>query len=384
MEVQEKKHSLTGASSSSRWMNCAGSNNLITKLKLPKTSSDAADEGTAAHEVLSYCLTHGLDAWEKFGESILINGKAWTVNAEMVESVQLALDFVRDIETFEIHVERSIQSQFQEDLYGTPDVIIQSKSNILYVIDFKYGKGVVVEPDSTQLKYYAALVLEQYNFRGQIALCIIQPRCYHVDGPCRIYDTDSFTITEWYYKELIPALKASQNPNALLTIGDWCRFCPANENNACPAVANAALMLNPELEPAYLTDEELSDFMKKAPAIRKFFNSLENEILRRFKNGGSIPEFKIVKRKADRIWQDGAEKALIEAYGEKAYVRQLISPAAVEKLEGGKALASEWAIKPDTGVTIAKISDKRASVPLTNGKGDDMFDELMDIGVTLS
>ncbi len=77
-----------------------------------------------------------------------------------------------------------------------------------------------------------------------------------------------------------------------------------------------------------------------------------------------MPGWKIVHKKANRVWKEGAEAAVVASIGEDAaYTRKFRSPPQVEKLgKVGKALAKEHAYKPETGLTLAPESDRREAV----------------------
>ncbi len=63
-------HSRLSPSSAHRWMACAGS--VLLESRVPDSSSSFADEGTAAHELASLCLTSGKDATAYLGRIISV------------------------------------------------------------------------------------------------------------------------------------------------------------------------------------------------------------------------------------------------------------------------------------------------------------------------
>jgi len=67
------EHSVLGPSSADRWFSCPGSVTLAEQIGGGSgESSFAADEGTAAHEVLSKCLMGNKDAYEFYGAKFII------------------------------------------------------------------------------------------------------------------------------------------------------------------------------------------------------------------------------------------------------------------------------------------------------------------------
>jgi hypothetical protein len=63
----------------------------------PNTSSPAAAEGTAAHELAAECLLSGQDAITHLGGQIEADGTIFTVDDDMASFVQQYLDHVRKI-----------------------------------------------------------------------------------------------------------------------------------------------------------------------------------------------------------------------------------------------------------------------------------------------
>ena len=375
--VEEGKHSHLGASSSERWLTCPGSIGLAARLeakghKLNRTSPPAA-EGTAAHTVLSGCLEDGSDAHEMKGTIMSVSDFEFEVDDEMVESVQQTLDFVRERVTkyreqgFEVrvYVERSLDSIFDPDAYGTSDVTIHVVGERLIVIDFKYGRGVTVEPTSSQNKYYGYLAIENYLASDEVIKVveswIAQPRIPHPEGIFRRFITNVEELTTWWMDIVIPGMAATRKEGADLVIGDHCRFCPAKSN--CPALKGEAFNFTTDVDPGHLTGDELGQLLLKAGAIRKYLEGLESEAFKRARNGQPVAGYKLVRKQANRTWKVGAELEALEAFGDGAYSKpNLLSPPQLEKVEGGKEFVSEWAYKPDTGLTLAPNRDKRTAV----------------------
>lgn len=390
IHVKDVPHSRLGASGASRWMNCPGSPALIDKIVEAMSESEreffkrggvAAAEGTAAHEIAAMALLAEKDAWEYFGVKVMVRGREFEVNQEMVDGVQLHLDLVRELmeryseQGARMYVEHPMRSMLDDEAFGTGDVIIYVPGIIIIVIDFKYGRNIVVEPDSYQNKYYGYLASEEFDPAGieDVQLWITQPRIPHPRGLKRKHDAKLADLETWFVGEAIPAMAETRNPNAVLEIGEWCNFCPAKDTQSCPAIRETVDKIDISTAPEQLSDAELGKVLRKMAAIAKAMSAYEEEAFRRAMRGRKIPGKKLVHKQSNRVFKDGAEDAAREEFGDEAFNPPTFkSPPNIEKLAGGKAFVSKWAFKPDTGLTMAPESDKRDEVKLT---GDEHFGE---------
>lgn len=406
IKVPDVKHSKRGASGADRWLNCPGSVNLTEKYyankgwsaeQIQRSASWAADEGTAAHTIMALCLENDVDSWEYGGAIVVVGEREFEVDPEMVEGVQICIDLVRKLveeyaeQGARVYVEKGLQSAFDEDGYGTPDILILVPGVKLIIIDFKYGRGIVVEPDSAQTRYYGALGLE--NLEGEasnledVDLWICQPRIWHRNGKCRRFSTKRTDIEKWFHGTVLPGMQATRDPDAHLEVGSWCRFCPARD--ICPAVQKDLSKLDPDLDPTYLTGDELGALLAKKTVFLKLFEGLEKEAFKRLRTGDSVDGKKLVRKKANRVFRDKItkedptthkqievtfEEAAKEQFGDKAYVPpKFKSPAQMERLTKGKAFVQRWAYTPDAGYTVADDTDAREAVLIT---GHEVFGDL--------
>lgn len=374
IKAEDVYHSKRGASSATRWMNCPGSIGLYEraaeKYGVKDQSSMAADEGTAAHTVLAGCLENDCDAWEYVGTTIEVGQSKIDVTPEMADAVQVCVDLVRQKldqhkdKNPTLHVERGMESLLNPDLYGTSDVVIEVPQDRIIVIDYKHGIGITVEPTTEQLSYYGYLACEYSLIQRPelrdlvVELWISQPRIAHPKGQNRLHVSSEPILTDWFTQTVVPAAQETYDPNAPLNVGSWCQFCPAKM--FCPAIKGETVELEKRDSVEVLTDSELTDIMNKASSIRRFLDEVERTAFERAMNGHVLDGFKLVNKRGDRIWKEGAEKAVKEVLGEDAYTApKLKSPAQIEKLTGGKDLVTTYCYKPQTGLTLAPASDKR-------------------------
>ena len=372
-------HSPRGASGAHRWMNCAGSIQLIDRLvakygKELTRSGSAAAEGTVAHEVGADCLENDVEAWEFAGQKRSADGWKFKVDEGMIDAVQQYVDFVTskvqqhaDKDSIRL-AEFGMNSKLDPDAYGTADVVIYVPGDRIIIIDYKHGQGVVVEPTEEQLSYYGYLAYENRpdSMKGDgepkvIELWIAQPRIPHPKGPFRQSVESPDRLTFWFEETVVPAMERSREPGAPLTLGEWCRFCDAKPY--CPAMRHEAMNFPVYDEVEVLTGEEIGSLLARGKIIAKFISDLEPEGYRRLLNNEKVPGFKIVNKKSNRVWKDGVEPKIKAKYGDEAYSDpKLLGPAGVDKLEGGKKFSEKWSHQPDLGLTMAPESDKRTEV----------------------
>ena len=394
LEATEIQHSRTGASGSHRWMNCHGSVNLIREHENAIYAegdeairdNEAADLGTAAHELARMCLVEDQDTWEHFGETITARGKEFEVDKEMADCVQLFLDVVR--QKLEQHsdkgaflvVEQGLRSDHDPDAYGTPDAVIYVPDERILVFDYKHGY-VIVEPNSSQLRYYGHLAREKAppgTFdRAEpkvVELRIVQPRPVHVKGPVRVSVDNPEDLEEWFLLHVIPAIQETRNPKALLKIGPWCGYCPAKGH--CPAIKSDMETVDLGRRPETYNNDELGEMIERLNRAEKLKKDLKAIAFVRMKKGQKVKWQKLVRPKGTRAWKKDADKALVEKYGDDAYMpRVLRTPPNVEdNLPGGSDFVIKNAfVPPSNDLTMAPESDSRPEVRVDP---QDLFSEI--------
>jgi len=380
VNVEEIEHSKLGASGADRWMNCPAYIRLSEDLP-PEAfeASEPAAEGSAAHELGALCLQTKSDAWEYAGKIYKVSGYEFEVDQDMIEAVQGYLDFVWSLmskyDDAILHVERSLSSFLHDQAFGTADVTIEVPSKrLMIIVDYKHGRHVVCEPEKAQTRYYGYLALEnsEYDDFNLVELWIYQPRHYHPKGSARNYNMSAEELTDWFTNECVPAMDATNDPESLFGMGDWCRFCPAKHD--CPALRKEMTEFQIDLPVGSLTGDELGDLLNTGDKIIKYLGALSKEAYRRVMQGTAVKGRKLVDKKSNRIWKHektvkgesvelDIEKLMKKEFGKDAYQPQKIkSPTNIEKLPEGKDFVRKYAYKPKTGLTMAAVSDKRVEV----------------------
>jgi hypothetical protein len=301
----------------------------------------------------------------------------------MVDGVQEYVNYCRNLaakrgDGAAVWVEEAFhRPEWHLDFFGTSDYgVIARATGDVDIVDFKYGKGIYVEPEwNGQLLYYAAGALKTHDLFDMVAwrihLHIVQPRADRGEGITRSWTITSNELRAWVHNTLLPAMRATDDPEAPLVPGEHCRWCPVKER--CPALRGAFQEAEQIVEHhgdgrrllEKLSPEELADARKKAQGIRQFLKAIDEETYRRLAAGKQVPGEKLVRKSSARVWHPNSLQTRIEKFGKRAvYEVRERSPAQLEQLlkpEQKKEL-KKLSFSPDMGLTVAPATDSRGEV----------------------
>lgn len=217
-----KAHSPYSASGAERWFNCPGS--VALSWDQPDRTSPAAEQGTKAHEVLEIILkTSGTPKVSLYDQEMLDHG---------VQAAAFVINLQRKHEGSELLCEtRADMSFIEPSMFGTLDVAIVQLFGVLYIIDYKYGRGHRVSPkDNLQMIFYAIAIARKYkwNFKT-VRLYIVQPRIG--DGEPSYHEMTILELKRWVkvFKKAVERVKLEPKT---YKEGDWCYFCKGK--HICP------------------------------------------------------------------------------------------------------------------------------------------------------
>ena len=380
------QHATLSASGAHGWMRCYGK--LALEKGYGEKSSTFADEGTAAHELASWCLESGQDASAYAGRIITVEktGREFEVDADMVENVQRYVDIVRGLGG-DLMVEQRVDFSNWinvPDSFGTSDAIVVLDRELV-VCDLKYGRGVQVDAEENeQLQLYAlgsySLASLAYDI-DTVRMMIVQPRLNHVSEWAVSVDQlrDFAARASIAARHAIHQFEGKAEPK--LTPGPkQCRFCRAKAT--CPALAaevkeTVAMGAAGVEEFADLTGEivqlldvigsdELAAAMSKVDLVEQWCKAVRAEVESRIVEGKPVEGYKLVQgRKGARAWvsKDEAEVVLssLRLKKEQMYDMTVISPTTAEKLfKAGDIGPRQW---PKVQALITQAEGKPSVAP---------------------
>lgn len=374
-------HAVLSASASHRWLNCTPSARL--ELEFENISSEAAKEGTAAHALCEHKLKKALRKRSKRPVSDYDSD-------EMEDCTDAYVDFVMEqvtkakaickdpIVLIEQHLDFSC---YVPDGFGTGDCIIIS-DEMLHIIDFKYGMGILVEAENNpQMKLYALGALNIYDALYDIkdvAMTIFQPRRENVST----WTLPGDDLKEWAESELKPKAELAYQGAGEYLPGEWCTFCRAAVR--CRARAEEKLKLaRMEFKlPPLLSDAEIEEILAILPDLAKWANEITAYATDAAVNHGKEwSGFKVVEGRSVRKYRDEdevAEAARNAGYTD-IYKRSLITLTEMQKLMGKtkfEETLGSLIYKPPGKPTLVPVTDKRPAMNVTNAKTE--FNEIME------
>lgn len=373
-----KKHALLSASASKQWLNCPPSAKLCADVK--DRDSPYAQQGTDAHELCEYKVLS--KTRQKTGQNPTEKLKYY--DAEMESCTEEYSNFV--LEQFlkakehcsdpEILVEQKLDfSRWVPDGFGTGDCIIVS-DDILHIIDFKYGLGVLVEAEGNpQMMCYALGALDIYDGIYDIKtvkMTIFQPRRDNISTA----EMDKAELFRWADTVLAPTARLAYEGKGEFKAGEHCQFCKVKANCRKRAEYNLELAKYDFEMPANLEDTEIAAILPKVDELVSWVNDIKEYALQQALSGTVYDGYKIVEGRANRRYTDEDAVAFaVKDAGFDPYEKKLLGITAMTSLLGKtkfNELLGGLIEKPQGKPTLVPDTDKR---PAYNTAKDDFKEE---------
>ncbi len=355
--------SIVGGSTAKRVINCPASVALCAKMP-PKPSNEHADRGTLLHNVIAELLEFDKKPEQCIGATYKDQVLTQELIDEKIIPALAALDEIDPEKRMEYMVETRVGfGDFLPDVFGSTD-LLGRRDNRAFVIDWKFGDGVVVDAvENPQLLFYAAAAMRteaaKWVFEGadEIECIIVQP-------PMIKRWVTTFERVREFEQELLYAVRLSSWPEPPMQTGDHCRWCAAKP--ICPQMTGAVERAL-KVQLVNLPAEQISQQLQQADAIEDYLRDLRALAFQMLENGHPVPGYKLVAKRATRQWVDEAKiEAWVDANAiEGAYEPVKIkSPAQLEKtLKKAKIeFPAEMVVAISSGDTLAPDSDPRPAV----------------------
>jgi uncharacterized protein DUF2800 len=380
-------HADASPSSSSIWINCPASVTLARGKQ--RRASIFTAEGSVAH-LLAEAILNTTDAPGLVGQTVTHEGFDIRITEEMVEGVQVYVDEVQGLfataDETGVEARVSIDTDGDERIFGTCDAwAVNYGLRRLYVRDLKFGQGVEVSPDSSQLKIYALGVLGllgPFVDLDTIDLGIVQPRA----GGIKTHTMSLEELIEWERSTLTPAVARLNAGDPTEVAGDHCRWCVrAGECRAFAALANSVAKVafgDTPPDPSGMENDELGEILNHAETISAWVTKLRAEVSGRLDAGQDVPGWKLVAKRAVTKWSDETG-ALSELMGRGIPFDEI---SRIETLGEVKTVMKRYRVKEDvlqpytvkesSGSTLVSAKDPRP--PIASGARNVFIENVED------
>lgn len=360
-----------------------------------------------AHELCEVLLKHELanlsaikyseSAFEDEHEAVVAKAidKGY-YGEEMVESameyVETCASLYKELKEANKYVDVFIEMRtdlryYIPEAFGSIDYCVASDGH-LYVVDFKYGKGISVSAEmNSQMMIYALGALQRCGLEydiDEVSLIIVQPRIKNLDR----FDISVDDLLDWANNTLIPQAKKAFAGEGELVAGGWCQFCAVKAR--CKALYDEQLkMAAYEFKEAMLlTDDELAEIVVRSKDFIEWINAIQDYVYKKAtEEGVKFKGLKLVEGRQTRKWNVDEETAMKEVKSRfglednDVYEMKAKSLTAIEKLVGKKNFEKQTGdliVKKSSGLSLVPASDPRPEAN-TSAEADFMDADMQDL-----
>ena len=177
------------------------------------------------------------------------------------------------------------------------------------------------------------------------------------------------TLADFVVDMELALLEAEQGPDAALSEGKWCRWCPAQHK--CPLKNGTATKAVAKFVEPGPVEYALEDAMELVERLEPWIKNVKDEAHARLERGEAVNGYKLVPKRATRKWNDATALSK-RLRGRKIRVMDtheapvVKSPAQLEKvlkkLGKNDDFLAEYIISVSSGNTMAKDGDKRDAI----------------------
>ena len=371
-------HALLSPSSSERWISCPPSVRMSEGIE--EKPSKYAAEGTAAHSLCEYKLRELLG----YKQSDIRENLDY-YNKEMEDYTEEYRNYINELLAEHdgrkplMFVEQRVDfSRFVKEGFGTSDCIIIDNDTI-YIIDFKYGKGVEVNAvNNTQMMIYAIGALEMFDGIfdiNHVIMTIFQPRLSNIST----FEMTKDELYHWAFNVLKPAADMAYQGTGTFKCGDYCRFCKAKTICRARAEYNLKLAQYDFKMPETLEDIEIESLLGRLDMFIKWAEDVKEYALEQAVHGKKWNGYKLVEGKSNRKYTDETAVAeMVSTAGYDPYEKKVLGITAMTKLLGKKKfeeLLGGLIEKPQGKPTLVSDSDARPEMNIAANAAQDFEEE---------
>jgi len=179
-------------------------------------------------------------------------------------------------------------------------------------------------------------------------------------GANRTHEMLLADLLAWESDVVMPAIEKAHNPDTYPTPStSACKYCPAKLH--CPALREKAYEL-PLAPTKQLTAKEVATWLEQGELVEAFYEELKKVATKRLEDGGAVPGWNLIPKRAIRKWRKDAVIARLPLDVELLYTHEPITPAQAEKLlsKADKHLLDDLTEKVSSGLTLAKMVESSA------------------------
>ena len=266
-------------------------------------------------------------------------------------------------------------SRWVENGFGTGDCVIVA-DEVLHIIDYKHGVGVLVESEgNSQMMCYALGALDAFDDLydiKRIEMTIFQPRRENVS-------TSTITkeeLLKWADEILAPTAALASEGKGEFKAGDHCQFCKVKASCRKRAEYNLELAKYDFAMPDTLDELEIAAILPKIDQLIAWGNDVKDYALTKAQAGTHYDGFKLVEGRSIRKYTNESVVAeTVQKAGYDPYEKKLLGITAMSSLLGKKKfeeMLGSYIYKPPGKPALVPESDKR---PAMNTAADDFKGE---------
>jgi hypothetical protein len=335
---------------------------------------EEAREGTAAHWTALDCMGHP----PAIG-TLAPNG--YPVDRAMLEGAEMLADDVAATRaaaspSARLRVEQRVWAHrtIHPDNDGTPDAyLIDRERRVVHGWDYKYGHKYVPVQRNWQFVDYLAGIFETHKgLMDELddwtaTFTVVQPRCYHSDGPVREWHVTGAELRSLWTQLRTAALAASM-PDATCRTGPHCYKCAA----AFDCVAHlqsgqTAVEMTGTQQPLDMAPPALALWKQQidqaAARLKSISDAVDERILGQLRRGERVPGYGIGSTQPLERWRNPAAAAVMgDMFGIDLRKPEptLVTPKQARKMGVDSAVITEYAETPPGAQKLVKTDSDAA------------------------